>query len=155
MSMVLSVVNSQSNSVKIKLLHLNVANITEFIENKELATQGMFVCVIVVNCVTIGNQSKLLFKFYHFITNHNLLITQGQLLLKLGRLPLASYCIRQAAEMGEGLGQSATQQAIVQSFLANFDKVCRLQYMYIQHFDVPCNIIFVQLEVNLCCFHII
>lgn len=52
-----------------------------------------------------------------------LVLQRGQLLLKLGKLPLAAHCIRQAAEMGEGLGQSASQQALVLSFLSDFDKV--------------------------------
>ena len=33
------------------------------------------------------------------------------------------YYIRQAADLNRGLGASATQQAVVQSFLKNFDQV--------------------------------
>ena len=48
---------------------------------------------------------------------------QGQLVLKMGNLDLAAFCVRHAADLGSGLGQSPTQQAIVQTFLKNYDKV--------------------------------
>ena len=42
---------------------------------------------------------------------------------KMGDLELAAFCVRHAAELKDGLGQSPTQKAIVQSFLKNYDKV--------------------------------
>ena len=42
---------------------------------------------------------------------------------KLGDLDLAAFCVKHAADLDEGLGQSPTQKAIVQSFLKNYDKV--------------------------------
>lgn len=53
---------------------------------------------------------------------------QGQLVLELGFLDLAGYCVRHASELGmttspTGFGGSPTQQAVVQSFLKNYDKV--------------------------------
>ena len=41
----------------------------------------------------------------------------------MGDLDLAAFCVKHAAELEEGLGQSPTQKAIVQSFLKNYDKV--------------------------------
>ena len=55
---------------------------------------------------------------------------QGQLVLELGQLDLAGFCVRHASEMGaenpkqDTFGGSPTQQAVVQSFLKNYDKVC-------------------------------
>lgn len=48
---------------------------------------------------------------------------RGELVRKLGDLELAAFCVRHAAEREDGLGQSPTQKAIVQSFLKNYDKV--------------------------------
>ena len=48
---------------------------------------------------------------------------RGELVRKLGDLELAAFCVRHAAELEDGLGQSPTQKAIVQSFLKNYDKV--------------------------------
>ena len=48
---------------------------------------------------------------------------RGQMVLRMGNLELASFCIEHASELGSGLGQSPTQQAIVLSFLKNYDKV--------------------------------
>ena len=52
--------------------------------------------------------------------------TQGELVRKLGDLELAAFCVKHAAELDEGLGQSPTQKAIVQSFLKNYDKVIQI-----------------------------
>lgn len=41
----------------------------------------------------------------------------------MGNLDLAAFCVKHAAELNAGLGQSPTQQAIVQTFLKNYDKV--------------------------------
>lgn len=41
----------------------------------------------------------------------------------MGNLELAAFCVRHAAELNAGLGNSPTQQAIVQTFLKNYDKV--------------------------------
>ena len=49
-------------------------------------------------------------------------IAQGELVRKLGDLDLAAFCVKHAAELDEGLGQSPTQKAIVQSFLKNYDR---------------------------------
>ena len=55
---------------------------------------------------------------------------QGQLVLELGHLDLAGFCVRHASELGQAsfgpnhtFGGSPTQQAVVQSFLKNYDKV--------------------------------
>ncbi|XP_064636762.1 uncharacterized protein LOC135493378 isoform X2 [Lineus longissimus] len=51
---------------------------------------------------------------------------RGFLLLKMGNLDLAGFCVRHAAELGStqanALSQNATQQAMVQAFLKNYDK---------------------------------
>ncbi|XP_028413242.1 uncharacterized protein LOC114536089 isoform X2 [Dendronephthya gigantea] len=49
-------------------------------------------------------------------------MSRGKLLLKQNKLELASFHIRQAAELSQGLGGSATQQAIVHAFLRDYDK---------------------------------
>jgi hypothetical protein len=54
---------------------------------------------------------------------------QGQLLHKLGNLDLAAFCVKHASELNSGLGQSPTQQAIVHSFLKNYDKVRFLYFL--------------------------
>ena len=43
--------------------------------------------------------------------------------MKLGRLDLAAFCVRHAAALKTDLRGSAMQQAIVQMFLNNHDKV--------------------------------
>ncbi|KAK3699161.1 hypothetical protein QZH41_011884 [Actinostola sp. cb2023] len=48
-------------------------------------------------------------------------MARGKLLLEQKKLDLASYHVKQAAKLNQGLGASATQQAVVQSFLKNFD----------------------------------
>ncbi|CAH1776552.1 unnamed protein product [Owenia fusiformis] len=57
---------------------------------------------------------------------HHYYMMRGQMVLKLGNLELAAFCIRHASELGEGLGQSPTQQAIVQSFLKNYGKAIEI-----------------------------
>ncbi|XP_059155839.1 uncharacterized protein LOC131940934 [Physella acuta] len=52
---------------------------------------------------------------------------RGQLVLELGNLELAAFCVRHSSELGADnpnstAGVSPTQQAIVQSFLKNYDK---------------------------------
>ncbi|KAK6173455.1 hypothetical protein SNE40_016901 [Patella caerulea] len=52
---------------------------------------------------------------------------RGQLILETGNLELAAFCVRQASELSvdttsNSLGERPTQQAIVQSFLKNYDK---------------------------------
>ncbi|XP_074650504.1 uncharacterized protein LOC141905524 isoform X2 [Tubulanus polymorphus] len=47
---------------------------------------------------------------------------RGYLVLKLGNLDLAAFCVQHAAELNVGLGQSPTQQAVVLSFLKQYDK---------------------------------
>ncbi|XP_078601975.1 uncharacterized protein LOC144876496 isoform X1 [Branchiostoma floridae x Branchiostoma japonicum] len=47
---------------------------------------------------------------------------RGQLLLQMKNLELASFCVRHASELKDGLGASSTQQAVVQSFLKQHDK---------------------------------
>nr|KAG5709228.1 hypothetical protein BaRGS_017980 [Batillaria attramentaria] len=54
-------------------------------------------------------------------------IHEGQLVLELGNLELAAFCVRHASEIGQGgavsaFGDRPTQQAAVQSFLKNYDK---------------------------------
>ncbi|KAL9955567.1 hypothetical protein ACROYT_G036906 [Oculina patagonica] len=49
-------------------------------------------------------------------------MARGKLLLEQNKLELASFHVRQAADLNRGLGASATQQAVVQSFLRNFDQ---------------------------------
>jgi len=49
-------------------------------------------------------------------------MARGKLLLEQNKLELASFHVRQAADLNRGLGASATQQAVVQSFLKNFDQ---------------------------------
>ena len=56
-------------------------------------------------------------------TSNHLYMFRGELVRKLGDLELAAFCVRHAAELEDGLGQSPTQKAIVQSFLKNYDKV--------------------------------
>ena len=63
---------------------------------------------------------KVVYQWWLFCT------TQGQLILKMGNLDLAAFCVKHAAELNAGLGQSPTQQAIVQTFLKNYDKVMPL-----------------------------
>lgn len=61
---------------------------------------------------------------------HHYYMFRGQLILELGNLDLAAFCVRHAAEIGgEGgsgssstFGDRPTQQAAVQSFLKNYDK---------------------------------
>jgi hypothetical protein len=50
-------------------------------------------------------------------------LLQGQLVMKMGNLELAAFCVQHAADLNAGLGSSPTQQAIVQAFLKNYDKV--------------------------------
>jgi tetratricopeptide (TPR) repeat protein len=54
---------------------------------------------------------------------------RGFLLLKMGNLDLAAFCVRHAAKLSStqvhqssAMSQSATQQAMVQAFLKNYDK---------------------------------
>ncbi|XP_046576439.1 LOW QUALITY PROTEIN: uncharacterized protein LOC124284394 [Haliotis rubra] len=51
---------------------------------------------------------------------------RGQLVLEMGNMELAAFCVRHASELSNNstssLGQRPTQQAIVQSFLKNYDK---------------------------------
>ncbi|XP_031569552.1 uncharacterized protein LOC116304042 [Actinia tenebrosa] len=49
-------------------------------------------------------------------------MARGKVLLEQNKMDLASYHVRQAAKLNQGLGASATQQAVVQSFLKNFDQ---------------------------------
>ncbi|XP_068717425.1 uncharacterized protein [Montipora capricornis] len=49
-------------------------------------------------------------------------MARGKLLLEQNKLEFASFHVRQAAELNRGLGASATQQAVVQSFLKNYDQ---------------------------------
>ncbi|CAL1530862.1 unnamed protein product [Lymnaea stagnalis] len=58
---------------------------------------------------------------------HHYYMYRGQLVLELGNLDLAAFCVHHAAELGldnpnSSLGVSPTQQAVVQSFLKNYDK---------------------------------
>ncbi|XP_077968120.1 uncharacterized protein LOC120326538 [Styela clava] len=54
--------------------------------------------------------------------DRHLYLRRGQLLLQLGELKLAGFCVRHIATLGEGIvSTSATQQAVVQSFLKNHD----------------------------------
>ncbi|ELT94016.1 hypothetical protein CAPTEDRAFT_222812 [Capitella teleta] len=52
----------------------------------------------------------------------HLYMYRGQLVHKIGDLDLAAFCVKHASELNSGLGQSPTQQAIVHSFLKNYDK---------------------------------
>ncbi|WAR00024.1 TTC6-like protein [Mya arenaria] len=49
---------------------------------------------------------------------------RGQLLLELGQLDLAAFCVKHASEISNdvSMGQRPTQQAVVHSFLKNYDK---------------------------------
>ncbi|KAK6975950.1 tetratricopeptide repeat protein 6, partial [Biomphalaria glabrata] len=52
---------------------------------------------------------------------------RGHLVLKMGQLELAAFCVSHASELGiknpeKSFGGSASQQAVVHSFLNNFDK---------------------------------
>ncbi|XP_048585429.1 uncharacterized protein LOC5512045 isoform X2 [Nematostella vectensis] len=49
-------------------------------------------------------------------------MARGKLLLEQKKLDLASFHVKQAAQLNQGLGASATQQAVVHSFLKNFDQ---------------------------------
>ncbi|XP_023933515.1 uncharacterized protein LOC106162457 [Lingula anatina] len=53
---------------------------------------------------------------------HHYYMYRGQLVLEMGNLELAAFCVRHASELNAGLGQSPMQQAVVQSFLKNYDK---------------------------------
>ncbi|XP_055496523.1 uncharacterized protein ttc6 isoform X4 [Leucoraja erinacea] len=55
----------------------------------------------------------------------NLYLTRGQYLLQMKKLDLASFYIQYAAEINQGTARdsSPTQQATVQSFLKNYDRV--------------------------------
>lgn len=54
--------------------------------------------------------------------DRHLYLRRGQLLLQLGDLNLAGFCVRHISTFGEGIvSTSATQQAVVQSFLKNHD----------------------------------
>ncbi|KAL4230368.1 cytochrome c oxidase subunit 1 [Mactra antiquata] len=55
---------------------------------------------------------------------HHYYMYRGQLLLELGNLELAAFCVRHASEISSGssMGQRPTQQAVVYSFLKNYDK---------------------------------
>ncbi|XP_015759885.1 PREDICTED: uncharacterized protein LOC107339154 [Acropora digitifera] len=59
-------------------------------------------------------------------------MARGKLLLEKNKLEFASFHVRQAADLNRGLGASATQQAVVQSFLKNYDQVlfaCCLEFL--------------------------
>ena len=60
------------------------------------------------------------------------------MVLKTGNLELASYCVRHAADLNAALGGSPTQQAIVQTFLKNYSKVCLWLYQFLQFYDCLC-----------------
>lgn len=55
---------------------------------------------------------------------HHYYMYRGQLVLEMGNLELAAFCVRHAADLStdSSLGQMPTQQAVVQSFLKNYDK---------------------------------
>ncbi|KAL3878456.1 hypothetical protein ACJMK2_030805 [Sinanodonta woodiana] len=56
---------------------------------------------------------------------HHYYMYRGQLVLEMGNFELASFCVRHASELQSDsatLGQRPTQQAVVQSFLKNYDK---------------------------------
>ncbi|XP_012943224.1 uncharacterized protein LOC101857057 [Aplysia californica] len=58
---------------------------------------------------------------------HHYYMYRGQLVLELGHLDLAGFCVRHASELGmdnptNTFGGSPTQQAVVQSFLKNYEK---------------------------------
>ncbi|KAK7097844.1 uncharacterized protein [Littorina saxatilis] len=58
---------------------------------------------------------------------HHYYMFRGQLVLELGNLELAAFCVRHASEIGgqgtsNAFGDRPTQQAAVQSFLKNYDK---------------------------------
>ncbi|GFR77474.1 tetratricopeptide repeat protein 6, partial [Elysia marginata] len=54
---------------------------------------------------------------------HHFYMHRGQLVLELGNLDLAGFCVRHASELGAGtFGSSPTQQAVVQSFLKNYER---------------------------------
>ncbi|XP_077983613.1 uncharacterized protein LOC144438458 [Glandiceps talaboti] len=52
----------------------------------------------------------------------HLYMHRGKILLEMKNLELASFCVRHAAELSEGLGVSPTQQAAVFSFLQEYSK---------------------------------
>lgn len=74
-------------------------------------------------------------KFHFAYLTHTF---QGQLVHKLGQLDLAAFCVKHASELNSGLGQSPTQQAIVHSFLKNYDKVIDLFYICQKMEDPSC-----------------
>ncbi|XP_052281417.1 uncharacterized protein LOC127878913 isoform X2 [Dreissena polymorpha] len=55
---------------------------------------------------------------------HHYYMYRGQLLLELGNLDLAAFCVKHASEISSNssMGQRPTQQAVVHSFLKNYDK---------------------------------
>ncbi|XP_052720831.1 uncharacterized protein LOC128192291 isoform X6 [Crassostrea angulata] len=55
---------------------------------------------------------------------HHYYMYRGQLVLELGNLEMAAFCVKHASEMSSNssLGEMPTQQAVVQSFLKNYDK---------------------------------
>ncbi|VDH90326.1 Hypothetical predicted protein [Mytilus galloprovincialis] len=55
---------------------------------------------------------------------HHYYMYRGQLVLEMGNLELAAFCVRHASELStdSSLGQMPTQQAVVQSFLKNYNK---------------------------------
>uniref|UniRef100_A0A2C9LFL2 Uncharacterized protein n=1 Tax=Biomphalaria glabrata TaxID=6526 RepID=A0A2C9LFL2_BIOGL len=64
---------------------------------------------------------------------------RGHLVLKMGQLELAAFCVSHASELGiknpeKSFGGSASQQAVVHSFLNNFDKV--IKYFSFNVFDI-------------------
>ncbi|XP_070553805.1 uncharacterized protein [Ptychodera flava] len=52
----------------------------------------------------------------------HLYMHRGKILLEMKNLDLASFCVKHAAELSEGLGISPTQQAAVFSFLQEYSK---------------------------------
>ncbi|XP_064609394.1 LOW QUALITY PROTEIN: uncharacterized protein LOC135473473 [Liolophura sinensis] len=55
---------------------------------------------------------------------HHYYMHRGQIVLQQGNLELAAFCVRHASELSgdERMVENATQQAVVQSFLRNYDK---------------------------------
>ncbi|XP_078324094.1 uncharacterized protein LOC111124594 isoform X6 [Crassostrea virginica] len=55
---------------------------------------------------------------------HHYYMYRGQLVLELGNLEMAAFCVKHASEMSSNssLGEMPTQQAVVQSFLKNYEK---------------------------------
>ncbi|XP_033743076.1 uncharacterized protein LOC117329299 isoform X6 [Pecten maximus] len=56
---------------------------------------------------------------------HHYYMYRGQLVLEMGNLDLAAFCVRHASDIGtqdSALGQMPTQQAVVQTFLKNYGK---------------------------------